>query len=308
MLELRDLRRARGGGRRSGSWWRTSPWRVRGPAGTRPPASASAAAGRRRCPRYTLGNFSAIAIASSHPRPPEVGQHERRVAEVERGAVDADRATALARHQPTRRARLQLPPARRRRRTPRSTGSSRRGRGGGPSCACAGSSPTTHGASSRRRISRTPRIPRSRVDERERGEPAGPARDELLDLVPAVATRCSKSYGSRVPCRPVSPVGSSTVAMPSSSIRATNVAGLGEAVAVVAPHLHLRRRSTRCAPSHSARRSGVNALHKVSTIAVTRYRSSRNRFSFGDTSTSVQRVERTGRHDLGARCARRAAP
>ena len=60
------------------------------------------------------------------------------------------------------------------------------------------------------------------------------------------AATCSKSYGSSVPWRPMSPVGSSTRgdAELVHARRPTSL-GLGEAVAGVAPHLHLRRRSPR---------------------------------------------------------------
>ena len=112
------------------------------------------------------------------------------------------------------------------------------------------------------RSSRTPAIPRVGIDERERREPPGPPADELLDLLPPRRRGARSRTGRARRARPMSPVGSSSVAMPSSSMRSTIAGGLGERVAVVAPHLHLRRPPTRSRRPTRAARSGVNALHR----------------------------------------------
>ena len=62
--------------------------------------------------------------------------------------------------------------------------------------------------------------------------------------------------------------------------------GLGEAV-VGSRRTFTLMPVAASAPSHTASRSGVNALQSVSTIVPSAYRSSRNRFSLGDVPTSV---------------------
>ncbi len=135
-------------------------------------------------PRYTFGNFERERGGFVDPRDPEMRQHELGVAEVERGAIDRDRARALARHQPARRSRLHL---------------------------------HRHAGVGARRVERVvvgvveapveavrvqiatddPRVGEMRaellhaahpvlgIDEREGGEAARPAAGELLDLLPA---------------------------------------------------------------------------------------------------------------------------
>ena len=288
--------------------WRTAPWRGPGRAGSRSTAGGQCRGGYAPVPRYTFGNFSAMRDRFVDPRPPEVRQHELRVAEVERGAIDGDRAAALARHEPARGARLHLRPARRRRRTRRRTGSSRRGRGGGRSCGCGGSSRSTHGSARWARMSRTPRMPCSGSIERERGEAAGPAGGELLDLLPAGGDVLEVVRIER--------------AVTPDVAGGEQHGGDAELVHAVDHDPRARRscRRGRAAPSRCDAGRLERAVPDREPVgrerrcrgcrrsAAGRQRSSRNRFSLGERPTPGPRVERAGRDDLGGDAARRAGP
>ena len=102
-----------------------------------------------------------------------------------------------------------------------------------------------HAAHARRRVDRARARRSGRASGRRasRSPPSGRRRARSRTGRACRGGRCRRWAAARV-------------AMPSSSMRATIVLGLGEAVVGVAPHLHLRRRSPRCAPSHTARAVG----------------------------------------------------
>ena len=268
---------------------RTAPWRGPGPRRNCGTAGGQCRGGYAPVPRYTFGNFSAIATASSTHGQPEVRQHERGVAEVERGAVDARSGG--------------------RTRSPCSPPDV-------PACIATGTP-----ASARARVERVvvgvveaaveavgvqvaaddPRVGEVRAQLAHaahavaRGRSSASAakrpgqRPASFSASSQRAATCSKSNGSSVPWRPMSPVGSST-RRDAELVHARRRTRSGSAKLSlgIAPHLHAATpvAAMRAVPHRG--RSGVNALQSVSTIGRCRvHRSSRNRFSLGDVSTSV---------------------
>ncbi len=185
-----------------------------------------------------VGEFQRQRHRFVDPRHAEVRQHERRVAEVERGAVDGDRARALARHEPARGPRLHL------HRQPRvgTRGVERVVVGVvEPSVEAVGVEVPAHDPRLCQPGAEVPHAADAvfRVDERERGESSGPLVDEPLDLLPArrdvlEVVRVERAVAADV-------AGGENDGRDPELVEAVDErARLGEAVVGVAAHRHAR--------------------------------------------------------------------